>query len=84
MLRDSDGSERALNAGDNFIIPAGFEGEWEVLKTTKKTYVTYQPQYGQVCRLTRPYTESRIPILDMTICHNSKSSTSNAALQENR
>ena len=42
-LRDTDGAEHELAAGDNFVIPAGFEGEWEVLETTKKIYVIYQP-----------------------------------------
>lgn len=43
ILRDVDGNEHSLTAGDNFTIPAGFEGEWEVLETTKKIYVIYQP-----------------------------------------
>jgi uncharacterized cupin superfamily protein len=43
ILRDADGNEHALRAGDNFTIPCGFEGEWEVLETTKKIYVIYEP-----------------------------------------
>jgi uncharacterized cupin superfamily protein len=43
ILRDSDGNEHPLKAGDNFTIPAGFVGEWEVLETTKKIYVIYEP-----------------------------------------
>ena len=43
ILRDADGNERELKAGDNFVIPAGFEGEWDVIETTKKIYVIYQP-----------------------------------------
>ena len=43
ILRDADGNERELHAGDNFTIPAGFEGEWDVIETTKKIYVIYQP-----------------------------------------
>ena len=43
VLRDTSGVERELRAGDNFVIPAGFEGQWEVLETTKKIYVIYQP-----------------------------------------
>jgi uncharacterized cupin superfamily protein len=42
VLRDSSGRERILQAGDNFVVPAGFEGQWEVLETTKKIYVIYQ------------------------------------------
>jgi len=43
ILRDVDGKERSLRPGDNFAIPAGFEGQWEVLETTRKIYVIYQP-----------------------------------------
>ena len=43
ILRDADGRERELRAGDDFTIPAGFEGEWDVIETTKKIYVIYQP-----------------------------------------
>lgn len=43
ILRDANGNEHLLKAGDNFTIPSGFEGEWEVLETTKKIYVIYQP-----------------------------------------
>jgi hypothetical protein len=43
LLRDLDGNEHPLEPGDNLVIPAGFAGEWEVLETTKKVYVIYQP-----------------------------------------
>ncbi|MDH4055025.1 MAG: cupin domain-containing protein [Gammaproteobacteria bacterium] len=43
ILRDAAGNERPLSAGDNFTIPAGFRGEWEVLETTRKIYVIYEP-----------------------------------------
>jgi uncharacterized cupin superfamily protein len=43
ILRDSDGNEHPLHAGDNFTIPAGFSGEWEVIETTKKIYAIYEP-----------------------------------------
>jgi len=42
VLRDASGQQRILQAGDNFVIPAGFAGQWEVLETTKKIYVIYQ------------------------------------------
>lgn len=42
ILRDASGNERRLSAGDNFTIPAGFAGEWEVLETTRKIYVIYE------------------------------------------
>ena len=43
LLRDEQGREQVLQAGDQFIIPAGFCGQWEVLETTRKIYVIYQP-----------------------------------------
>lgn len=43
VLRDQEGQERALRPGDSFVIPAGFRGQWEVLETTRKIYVIYQP-----------------------------------------
>jgi uncharacterized cupin superfamily protein len=43
VLRDEAGEERSFQAGDSFVIPAGFAGEWEVLETTRKIYVIYQP-----------------------------------------
>lgn len=42
VLRDSAGAEATLRAGDDVVIPAGFEGEWEVIETTRKVYVIYQ------------------------------------------
>ena len=42
ILRSADGEEFELVAGDNFVIPAGFEGEWEVVETTKKIYAIYE------------------------------------------
>ncbi len=43
VLRDAAGAEREVHAGDSFTIPRGFSGQWEVLETTKKIYVIYQP-----------------------------------------
>jgi uncharacterized cupin superfamily protein len=43
VLRDGSGAERELKPGDNFVIPAGFSGQWEVIETTRKIYVIYQP-----------------------------------------
>ena len=44
ILRDRTGRERALEAGDEFVIPAGFEGEWEVVLSTRKVYVIFEPR----------------------------------------
>lgn len=43
ILRDGEGNEMEVSSGDNFTIPAGFFGEWDVIETTKKIYVIYQP-----------------------------------------
>lgn len=43
VLRDHSGAERVLEAGAEFLIPGGFQGEWDVLETTRKVYVIYQP-----------------------------------------
>lgn len=43
VLHDDTGQRRALHAGDRFVIPAGFEGSWEVLETTRKHYVIFEP-----------------------------------------
>lgn len=43
ILRDKNGAEQQLRAGDDVVIPAGFEGTWEVVETTRKIYVIYQP-----------------------------------------
>lgn len=43
VLRDQAGNEQRLEPGDQFVIPAGFVGQWEVQETTRKIYVIYQP-----------------------------------------
>lgn len=43
ILRDENGSEQVVGAGDHFVIPAGFKGEWEAVEPTRKVYVIYQP-----------------------------------------
>lgn len=42
ILRDTDGNELILTAGDKICIPAGFEGEWEVVEPTQKIYAIYE------------------------------------------
>lgn len=39
----ADGSETTVVAGDSFVIPAGFEGVWEVLEPARKLYAVYEP-----------------------------------------
>jgi uncharacterized protein len=43
MIGD-DGSETMFAAGDSFVIPAGFEGVWEVLEPARKLYAVYEPE----------------------------------------
>lgn len=35
-----------LGPGDKVCVPAGFEGEWEVLEHTRKIYVIYENTAG--------------------------------------
>lgn len=42
VLRDSDGNAKTLRAGDRFVIPAGFQGTWEVLEPCRKIYVVFE------------------------------------------
>ena len=42
-ISDRNGNQREFGAGDAFVIPAGFEGTWEVLETARKLYAIYEP-----------------------------------------
>lgn len=42
-MRGDDGSEITFAAGDSFVIPASFEGIWEVLEPARKLYAVYEP-----------------------------------------
>ena len=42
-MRGDDGSDVTVVAGDSFVIPAGFEGIWEVLEPARKLYAIYEP-----------------------------------------
>lgn len=42
-ITDKAGDRREFGAGDTFVIPAGFEGTWEVLEAARKLYVIYEP-----------------------------------------
>jgi len=43
VLESSDGKRHAFAAGDAFVIPAGFEGTWEVLEACVKIYAIFEP-----------------------------------------
>jgi len=42
-LQGAAGERFEFAAGDAFIVPAGFEGTWEVLEECSKIYAIFQP-----------------------------------------
>ena len=40
-LTNPDGTTMVFEAGDSYIVPAGFEGKFEVLETLRKIYVIH-------------------------------------------
>lgn len=42
VIKDSQGRERTVKSGDQFVIPAGFQGTWCVPHYCKKVYVIYE------------------------------------------
>jgi len=40
-IESSQGTKHEFQAGDSFVVPAGFEGIWEVLETMSKLYVIF-------------------------------------------
>lgn len=43
ILTNALGETFELTAGDEFVIPRGFSGVWEVVDRTRKVYVIYEP-----------------------------------------
>ncbi len=41
-LTDAAGISRRFKPGDNFVIPAGFQGTWETIEPASKFYVIYE------------------------------------------
>ncbi len=41
VITDHAGLPITVRAGDEFVIPAGFRGTWEVLEPTRKRFVIY-------------------------------------------
>ena len=41
VVTNADGETITVQAGDHFVIPAGFSGTWEVVEPTRKVYVIY-------------------------------------------
>lgn len=42
ILTDSEGHAEEINAGDAFVIPAGYQGSWETIGEAKKFYAMYE------------------------------------------
>ncbi|HEX8957728.1 MAG TPA: cupin domain-containing protein [Burkholderiaceae bacterium] len=42
VITDIEGKAMTVKVGDEFVIPAGFVGTWEVVLPTRKTYVIYE------------------------------------------
>lgn len=42
ILTDESGNAVTVSSGENFVIPRGFIGTWEVLEKTRKIYVIYE------------------------------------------
>jgi uncharacterized protein len=43
VITDAGGSAVTVRAGEQFVIPAGFVGTWEVVEPTRKRFVIYEP-----------------------------------------
>jgi hypothetical protein len=42
VVTDAQGTAVTLRAGDSFVIPKGFKGNWEVVETSRKEYAIYE------------------------------------------
>lgn len=42
VIENSEGERRTFRAGDAFVVPAGFEGTWEVLEDCSKIYAIFE------------------------------------------
>ncbi len=43
-IESLSGEKHELKAGDAFVVPAGFEGVWEVSEPCKKWYAIFEPK----------------------------------------
>ena len=43
-IREDGGAETLVSAGDSFVVPAGFNGTWQVLEKARKVYVIFEPK----------------------------------------
>jgi uncharacterized protein len=42
VIRDTEGGAKTVRAGDRFLIPAGFQGTWEVVQPCRKAFVSVE------------------------------------------
>lgn len=42
ILTDAQGHVEEINAGDAFVVPAGYQGTWETIGNAKKFYSIYE------------------------------------------
>jgi uncharacterized cupin superfamily protein len=43
-LEDAAGRRWEFAAGEAFVVPAGFEGSWEVIEDCTKFYAIFEPR----------------------------------------
>ncbi len=43
IITDTHGLSTTLHPGDRWILPRGFTGTWEVVETSSKRFVIYEP-----------------------------------------
>jgi len=46
-IQSASGRVEEFSAGDSFVVPAGFEGSWEVLEDCSKLYVIFEAAAAQ-------------------------------------
>lgn len=44
VIESAAGERKTFGPGDAFIVPAGFEGTWEVLEDCSKIYAIFEPR----------------------------------------
>ena len=47
VITDAAGIAVTVRAGEEFVIPSGFVGTWEVVQPTRKRFVIYEPGTAQ-------------------------------------
>jgi uncharacterized protein len=46
-ITSSAGQVESFGPGDSFVVPAGFEGTWEVLEDCAKLYAIFEPTHDE-------------------------------------